>query len=411
MQNKRSYQSPVNVLVISPYFLPTIGGSQRYIEELYAHVITQYPHMHVDVIAYNTEHVLAKEVYRGLTIYRIPCLELIKGQFALPNIFALWGILLQLAKKHIAFVHTHIRFFDATWWTWIYAKLIGAKSIFTEQVASHPVHTNKYVTWIAKFVDMTIAKWSIERYDMITTTNTAAKLFLKEILKIQKPVTVSYGGVDTHFFHPKKTHSIPHLTHKLPKNATIVTFASRIIWSKGITYFLDALEKIDHLPPSVHVVIAGSGPLDNEVQTRVHALGDRKRVHIVGGLNYKEMKQLLQATDIFVHPSHHNEGFPNVILEALASNCLVIATNNAGTKEVLRNGINGYLIKQKSATALVSAIRAALSQVKKTKAMAKTGRNDVVKHFDWKTISTSFYQLTQRFCTFKTSYTAPLFFT
>jgi len=184
--------SPINILVISPYFFPAIGGSQRYMEELYVHITRQFPQVHVHVVTYNTERAVARERHRGISLYRIPCVELIRGQFALPNIVALLGVLQFLSKKHIDFVHTHIRFFDATWWAWIYARIIGAKSIFTEQVAAHPVHRMPQVQWIARFVDATIAKWSIAQYDLITTTNRSAKVFLEKTLGIKKQITVSY---------------------------------------------------------------------------------------------------------------------------------------------------------------------------------------------------------------------------
>jgi glycosyltransferase involved in cell wall biosynthesis len=391
----------MRILVISPYFLPTIGGSQRYIEELYAHMIRQYPHVHVDVIAYNTEHALPRETHRGLTIHRIACLELIKGQFAIPNMFALWGKLIQMSRKDIAVVHTHIRFFDASWWTWIYAKMIGAKSIFTEQVAAHPVHTNPLVQWIAKTIDQTIARFSINHYDLVTTTNSAAKTFLEQTLNIHHPIIVSYGGVDTRYFSPVKTRTVPHISKRLPKHSVIVTFASRLIWSKGITYFIRTLKQM-RLPTNVHVLVAGEGPLTSWIQNEIDTT-PLKRVHFLGALNYKEMKTLLQATDIFVHPSHHNEGFPNVILEALASNCFVIATDNAGTKEMINHGKTGYLIRQKSIKGIGDALQFALSRTKERKLIAKSARKDMKTRFEWNSLSRSFYLLIQRFCVFESS--------
>ena len=401
MRNKKIH-SPIRILVVSPYFLPTIGGSQRYIEELYAHLIKQYPHVRVDVVAYNTQHALPRETYRGLTIHRIPCIELIKGQFALPNIFALWAILIRMSQKNIAFVHTHIRFFDATWWVWMYAKLIGAKSIFTEQVAAHPVHPNPVIQWIAKAIDLTIARWSISRYDLVTTTNAAAKTFLEETLGIQTPITVSYGGVDTRFFSPVKTRTVPHLSKRLPKKSIVVAFASRLIWSKGITYLMKAIKPM-HLPTNVHILIAGDGPLASWTQEEINTTPLARRVHFLGALNYREMKTLLQATDIFIHPSHHNEGFPNVILEALASKCFVIATDNAGTKEMIHDGKTGYLIRQKSIKGIHDALLYALSHKKERETIAKEARRGMKNRFDWNIVSTSFYILVQQSCTFESS--------
>lgn len=402
MRNKQLH-SPINIIVVSPYFLPTIGGSQRYIEELYVHLIRQYPYVHVDVIAYNTENAPTRETHRGLTIHRIPCIEIIKGQFALPNMFSLWGTLIHLSQKHIAFVHTHIRFFDATWWVWLYAKLIGAKSIFTEQVAAHPVHPNPVVRWIAKTIDLTIARFSICRYDLVTTTNSAAKTFLEQTLGIKNPITVSYGGVDTRFFSPVKTRTVPHLTKRLPKNSVVVTFASRLIWSKGIKYLTRAIKPMQ-LPTNVHVCIAGDGPLAAWTQKEIHSTPTMKRVHFLGALNYQEIKTLLQATDIFIHPSHHNEGFPNVILEALSSKCFVIASDNAGTKEMIEHGNTGYLIKQKSIKAIQESLIYAISHKKHRETIAANGRLDMKKRFDWQTISTSFYLLIQRFYILQSNY-------
>jgi len=356
----------------------------------------------VDVVAYNTQHALPRETYRGLTIHRIPCIELIKGQFALPNIFALWAILIRMSQKNIAFVHTHIRFFDATWWVWMYAKLIGAKSIFTEQVAAHPVHPNPVIQWIAKAIDLTIARWSISRYDLVTTTNAAAKTFLEETLGIQTPITVSYGGVDTRFFSPVKTRTVPHLSKRLPKKSIVVAFASRLIWSKGITYLMKAI-RLMHLPTNIHILIAGDGPLASWTQEEINTTPLARRVHFLGALNYREMKTLLQATDIFIHPSHHNEGFPNVILEALASKCFVIATDNAGTKEMIHDGKTGYLIRQKSIKGIHDALLYALSHKKERETIAKEARRGMKNRFDWNIVSTSFYILVQQSCTFESS--------
>lgn len=406
MRNRhKSTGSPVHILVISPYFLPTVGGSQRYIEELYAHLIKTRTHLHVSIIAYNTEHVFAKETYRGLTIYRVPCIELIKGQFALPHVFPLIATIHTISKKHVDFVHTHIRFFDATWWAWIVAKILGAKSIFTEQVASHPVHDNPWVQKTASFIDMTIASWSIAHYDLITTTNEAAKQFLIHDLHITNPINVSYGGIDTRFFSPakKKNRSIPHLTASIPKKDTVITFASRLIWSKGITYFIQSLRTMKRFPSHTHVIIAGEGILTDWVQTIIRTTSLRNHVHFVGSLNYQEMRQLLRETDIFIHPSHHNEGFPNVLLEAMSTRCFVIATDNAGTKEMLTSGKNGLLIRQKSPAAIETALRWAITHKKQRTAMAKQARSDVKTNFDWRKSTESFSTFVQQFCILQTA--------
>lgn len=402
MKNQKNV-SPIHILVVSPFFYPHIGGSQRYIEELYVHMMRQQKNLRVTVLTYNTDQALEREYYHGLSIYRIPCWHILTGQFALPNLIALAAILIRFSSKHFDFVHTHIRFFDATWWAWAYAKMIGAKSIFTEHVATHPVHPNTIVRKIAKVVDMTIAKISIDHYDLVTTTNTPAKLFLETTLGIHHPVTLSYGGVDTSFFAPKQSGKkhIPHTSVKLSSRDTVITYAGRIIWSKGIMTFVKAIKTMKTMP-HVHFVFAGTGDLLPWLKNTIHREGLTEKVSITGPLTPKEVRSLFDSTDIFIHPSHHNEGFPNVLLEAAASGCVVVTTNNAGTYEMFQDKKTAYFIPMKNDRAITKAVQEIRKNPSKTHMMTKAARLDIQNRFDWQIIARQFFHLLKH-----TSQTAP----
>lgn len=392
---KHTGENPISILVISPFFYPHIGGSQRYIEELYVHVIKQHPNVHVTVLTYNTDAVSSTEQYRGLHIYRIPCFQILPGQFALPNPFALFSLLFRLSTKQFDVVHTHIRFFDSTWWAWLYANIIGAKSIFTEHVATHPVHQKKIVEQIAKLVDMTIAKFAIGRYTLVTTTNTPAKQFLEKTLGITRPIVVSYGGVDTTFFSPSKIptkKSIPGVMRPFPKDTIIISYIGRLIWSKGVTYLLSAIKRLDKvLPKNVIFILGGSGELFHFLKRDISRLHLSKRAFLTGPMDAVAVRNTLQATNIFIHPSHHNEGFPNSILEAASSGTCVIATDNAGTSEIITNKKTGLLIKQKSNKVIENALLWILAHPKKQKAMAQAAQIHTKQTFDWTIVAKTFY--------------------
>jgi glycosyltransferase involved in cell wall biosynthesis len=83
------------ILVITPFFYPHIGGSERYMEELYLFLRKDHPEIAVDVLCYNTNQVQKEENYQGMTIYRIPCWNILKDQFSLPNPLALLHFLLK----------------------------------------------------------------------------------------------------------------------------------------------------------------------------------------------------------------------------------------------------------------------------------------------------------------------------
>lgn len=390
-------RNALSILLISPFFHPHKGGSQRYMEELYAHMAKKHQTIHVDVLAYNTDHTKHKEHYRGMTIHRIPAWSVLPGQFALPNPIAL----ILWLRKHTAYdiVHTHIRFFDATWWAWIFAKSIGAASVFTEHVATHPIHKNSNITLIAAFVDRTIARWSISRYDYITVTNQSARFFLKNTLGISKTIYLTYGGVDTKYFSPKRhiRRTIPHVAKTFGNADTVVSYAGRIIWSKGMTYLYRAIhDSIETLPNRVYFVFAGPGDLQKDIEEEIAKDGLENRIFTTGSLEAGEVQRLLRATDIFIHPSHHNEGFPNVILEAGASENFVIATDNAGVSEIVKDKKTGIMVEQKNELDLKRALRWAVEHPEERRAMAKKLRVHIRRKFEWNWLSERFYTLLKR---------------
>lgn len=384
-------------LVISPYFWPHIGGSQRYMEELYAHVLKRDPTAKVDVISYNTNGAPNKEKYRGMTIYRVPCIEPLPGQYAVANPFTLVTLLVQLSSNTYDIVHANTRFFESTVWAWVYARLIGAKSILTDHVAHHPIHPNRTITHIAKFLDVTVFRWLLSRYNLVCVTNTKTQNFLTNVMG-QSNVVLTYGGVDTKLFKPAKsvkTQTVPYVRKRFKTNDIIVTFAGRLIKTKGILLFLDAVHNLLRVVPNnVTFVIAGDGLLSAEIAGIVKRKSFQKRVVMTGDLTIQEMRQLYKATDIFVHPSYHTEGFPNAVLEAVASGCFVIATNNAGTNEIITHKKTGLLIKQHDVQGIKRAIWWALTHKKQRNIMAHNSRIWTTDHFDWHHLVEQFMTLT-----------------
>ena len=391
-------EEPIKILLVLPFLYPHRGGSQKYAEEIFVRIMKNHSNVKVDVLCYNTDKVKTFEEYRGFRIYRVPCWNVIPARFALADPFALICKLKQLSANKYDFVNTHIRFFDPTWWIWLYAKIIHAKSIFTGHVATHPVHQNKIVEFIAKVVDLTIAKVSLKFYDYILFTNKTAQKFFQDKLGVKKKSTVVYGGVDTTFFIPTinpEERIIPNTNILVDQNITLITYVGRMIWTKGVTYFLDAALNILKSLNNTNVifVLAGPGELENQLRKQIEEAGLSKKIIMTGDLSYDQVRKLMTISDIFVSPSHHNEGFPNTVLEAGSSGCYVIATDNAGTWEVIENGKTGALIPQKDLESLTKAILWAVENPDKRKEIAINLRQKLVEEFDWNKISEQLYQL------------------
>lgn len=378
----------MRILFITPYFYPHQGGSQNYSEELYSRLMKNNPKIKVDVLCYNTDRQPEKEQYRGFTVYRIPCLQILPGQFAVPNYIKLYALFKKLNKKNkYAFINSNSRFFESSWWIPFAAKAVGTKSMLTDHCASHPVHPSRLVSTVAKLVDKLLVPIIANQYDSITVTNKATYNFLKS-LRIKKP-TIIYGGVDTSLFKSYKkdgTRKLPKIERTFSKNDIVISFVGRMIYSKGPQLLLSSAKNITKDNKNVYFIFAGGGKM-NENLKKNH----NNQIFFVGPLEKRETADLMRKSDILVHPSMHHEGFPNVLLEAGASGCAVIATDRGGTREIILNNKTGLLIEPKE-EAIEKAIVTLLNEDER-KRLSLALKKHVQAHFDWKIVVREFEKL------------------
>ena len=353
------------ILVITPFFYPHVGGSERYMEELYVFLKGKHANIRVDVLCYNTDNVKEQEKYKGLNIYRIPCWTLLKDQFCLPKPLALFKFL----KSHNSYnlVHSSTRFFDSSWWAPLYAKLIKSKVVLTDHCAFHPASNNRFINMMSKLIEMTIVRFSLHFYDEIYSESKSTREFLKKTFKVNSQL--AYPGVGY----------IPDSLRLKDSDKKIkVVYVGRMIESKGVKMIFDIAREI----PEADFVLAGGGSLVGKLKERV--ISERLRnVFIPGNLLRNEVSRLLKSADIFVYPSWHSEGLPLALIEAGSYGLPVVATDTGGVREVIVSKRTGILTKQKDYESFKSAL---YKLIKNNSLREKLGRNLKVlvsKKFSW----------------------------
>lgn len=375
----------MKILLISPYFYPHKGGSQHYAEELYVKIMKSNPGTTVDVLCYNTDKSKSIEEYRGFTIYRVPCFQILQGQFAIPNYISLWMLLKKLFQKNrYDFVNSHTRFFESSWWTPFVAAHFYTKSILTDHCAGHPIHDSFFITKIAFLIDMLLSHTIIKRFDFTTAASSATKDFL--LSQGIHNVQVMHGGVDTKYFKPKKKNTkrlIKSVNKVFLKNDIVISFVGRMITSKGPQILLNTAEKISKKYKNVYFIFGGDGKLFKELSVR-----KTNQIFFTGSLEKNQVRDLLSKSDIFVLPSMHHEGFPIALLEAGASGCAVITTDMGGICELI-NPKTGILTKP-TVTALNSRIDFLIKNRKTSLKLGEELRKCVVKQYDWKIIAKNY---------------------
>ena len=138
--------------------------------------------------------------------------------------------------------------------------------------------------------------------------------------------------------------------------------ACRLIPKKGLLTSLQAFARFCENQPDATFVIAGEGPMRDELKTRVAKLGLTRNVRFAGFLTQSKLYQLYVSSHIFLHPSElmadsNQEGIPNSMLEAMSSGLPVVATYHGGIPEAVENGVTGLLVPERDPDALCVALR------------------------------------------------------
>ena len=169
---------------------------------------------------------------------------------------------------------------------------------------------------------------------------------------------------------------IPKKSTKQFKNQLI--FAGRLSKEKGIEILL---ETASQLPDNYHLLIAGSGPLEEKVRK----LSDEKtNVHYLGYQSKQNMLSLIRGSDLLIQPSLE-EGISSTLLEAMACGTCILGSDIEGISEVIENNKTGLLVEPNNSDELLNKILYLLPKNQKRLTMANEGL-ERVKKYDWKIV-------------------------
>jgi glycosyltransferase involved in cell wall biosynthesis len=158
------------------------------------------------------------------------------------------------------------------------------------------------------------------------------------------------------------------------RGGPVVLTAARLDRQKGHEHLLRAAA----LVPQATFVLAGDGPLRSRLAELARILGVADRVLFLG--HRDDVPALLASCDVFVLPSLY-EGLPLSLLEAMASGRPTIATDVAGSNEVVRHAVSGLLVPPADATAMADAIRRVLADPVEAERLGRAGRERVEREF------------------------------
>ena len=162
-----------------------------------------------------------------------------------------------------------------------------------------------------------------------------------------------------------------------------IGIVGRIAPWKGQDVFIEAAALLLREGLAAHFRIVGSAmfgedAFEEQLREQATRLGIREHVEFLG---FSDVPAILRSLDVLVHASKVPEPFGQVIIEGLAAELPVIATDGGGAREIIENGRTGLLVPLGDAAALAQAMAQLLTQPERARRLAAAGRQHVLENF------------------------------
>lgn len=172
-----------------------------------------------------------------------------------------------------------------------------------------------------------------------------------------------------------------HYFQEYPSQTTPLRFIfiSRLIREKGIDLYLSAAKVIKRKYPEIEFHVIGSG--ENEIVECIEKM-HKEGIVIFHG-RQPDVRPFIGRCHCTIHPSFYPEGMSNVLLESCAAGRPIITTDRPGCKEIVEEGVNGFIVRQRDVDDLINKIQHFISLDYDVKCnMALAARKKVENEFD-----------------------------
>ncbi len=198
------------------------------------------------------------------------------------------------------------------------------------------------------------------------------------------PLYTIYNGIDTDKFLPRK--------YKKTDNMIKVICVARLIQRKGQEVLIEAIAHLKNAKGiEIKCDLVGDGDKKENYKKQVNNLDISNLISFTSFVSRNKIVDKYNDADIFVLPSY-NEGMSNSVLEAMACGLPIILTDVGGTKELLTEGVNGFVFEKSNHKELAAILEKLYLNPQLVKEMAIKSR-EKAKMFNWSTIGDEYLKL------------------
>ncbi len=227
---------------------------------------------------------------------------------------------------------------------------------------------------VKSFLHNMIVKCNLKNADAIASTSHCMAEQTKKIFR-HPYIFVTPFGIDIEKFKPGKK--------KIRKNILIGTVKT-LSKKYGIDTLIKAFDLLENSTGNFKLSIYGNGSDEKRLKDMVNHLGIEQNVIFNGFIKHDFVPEALENIDIYVALSRlDSESFGVAILEASACGLPVVVSDADGLKEVVKDGITGFVVPRDNPQAAAEAIMKLAADDKLRKQMGENGRQHVLKNYTW----------------------------
>jgi len=307
---------------------------------------------------------------RGASVIRIPC----RGRVDRGAIRQIREI---VRDEQIRLVHSHG--YKSDIYSYLACRRLGVPMMATCHLWTRQTPAIR----VYEFIDA----WLLRRFDaVVAVSDVIAEDARRAGIPAAKITTIN-NGIDLVPF----ASATPTLAEEIKKgDRLLVGTAGRLVSQKGMDYFLRAAREVLNEMPEALFAVVGDGPDREKLERLTQELGIERHVVFTG---YRaDMPHVYASFDVFVLASL-DEGLPMAVLEALASNRAVVATQVGAVPKVIVSGQTGMLVKAADVPGLADAILVLLRNPELRARLGRNGSALVHKQFSSRVMSQEYLRL------------------
>ncbi len=200
-------------------------------------------------------------------------------------------------------------------------------------------------------------RWAAKRcHSLVSVADAMTDLMVSAGVAPREKCTTIYSGIEVEplLESDRLRNTVRSKLGYQPEHVVICKIA-RLFHLKGHEYLIEAAKRLVRAEPQVRFLLVGDGVLRDQVQRQIHAAALEGHFRLVGLVPPEEIPGLVAASDIVVHASLR-EGLARALVHGLLAGKPVVSFDIDGAREVVIDGVTGYLVPPRDYGSLAAAV-------------------------------------------------------